>query len=451
MAITDEQVRAVLPTNPDSLLSGYVDYAQCLVPSPHVFHLGVGLTLLASGCPMSLAIEQVFDHTVKPHMWNLIVGGPACGKTQAVNVGRDLLATVTASLPGGRKSKHNPLGADPRTEEGLRKSLQQRPRQLLLYNDYGSFLGGTSGDHNTNYRAKIRDTLTEIFDGDAYEAVKANDEINIPPTRLSLLGAVTPTQLRLHTTLADWETGFLSRHAILMGAPTMGRDDFTPPPRNDPYTSGLREWLLQELTLRCNPDALFQYEGGVEQRHPVAGQCVGKTRAAHEAWLQLLEDLKVYEPEVDPRLRPSIRRIRLMAAKAALLLSYDYGGAMKSNGEEWELHEDTMVPACDIARLYAQSLVDVSACIAVNQDMIVCNQILEALPADGSWIHRGVILKKVGLLSRSAKFFLETLEERGEIELHNEQSGHQYVRLVEGGAPPEFDYGVVAESLDDVG
>lgn len=452
MAITDEQVRTVLPSNPDSILTRYVKYAQRLVPSPHIYHVGVGLNLLSAVCPESLKLSRVFDMDVYPNMWNLLIGDSASGKTLAVVEGQRLLRSVVAALPGGNGSKLSPMGGDPRTEEGFRKSLERKPRQVLIYPDFGSFLGGTSGSHENNYRAKVRDMMVEVFDCLGYEGEKANDSIRIPPTRLSIMGGVTPSQLRAHTVMLDWDGGFMSRFMTFVGKPTPDREDFQPIRPDDPAQMERENWLASRLLLRCDPATIFDYnDGEPPETHPVPGYCRGMTVDAQMKWREFVHQLKGYEQDVDVRMGGCVRRVRVMAQKIALILSYDYGGAAMSNGDEWQLGVEELEPACGIALLHAQSLVGLTQSIAVNQNMLICNQILEKLPPDGEWLHRGVLMKRVGLLSRETKYFLETLEERGEIELFSESSGHQYVRLIEGGAPPEFDYGVVAEGMDNVG
>ena len=429
MAITDQQVLSLLPTSDVSFVRGYVEYASQLVPSPLIFHVGAALGLMASVCPMNLWHSGHVEMDVYPNLWPMLIGPSATGKTQAINIARKIMAEAIRRMP----QKCSPKGGDPRTEEGLLKSLRNRPRQIIIYDDFGSFLGSTAGAHDNNYRAKVRDLMTQVFDCQAYEGEKAHETVVLEPSRLSILAPCTPAHLRTHTTMLDWDNGFMTRFMTFVGEPSFDREDFTPAKPDDVAEFG--EWLAKLLAQRADPD---------HEEALIPGNCVGITPDALAYWKSWQKTIRDYEQSVDVRMAGCVRRVRLMAQKCALILSYDYGAAAMSCGNDWMIELDVMEPACGLAATHAQNLVEMTKTIAVNPDMIICNQIIDALPEDGAWIHRGKLLQKVGLLSRNIRFYLETLQERGEIETTNVDS-HQWVRKIEGGKPPEWEPSVAEE------
>lgn len=394
MAISDERALAALPRNDNSFLEGYVQYCRLKTPSPLVYHLGVGLGLLAVSCREDYVIEHVFPSDIYPNFWGLLIGKSASGKTQAINqTGSKFLDLAGPNFKLG----------DPRSEEGFRKSLKKQGRRVLLYPEFQSFLGATAGNSDSNYRAKIRDALTEIFDSNEYTGEKANETIELRNLRVSLIGACTPTGLRNRTTMDDWDGGFMSRFCMFYGAPDKEKKFFVPTENDD--TAAVREWLIDSLAMRMHP-------GNEYHRKP--GRCRGLTKAAREFEFDWLQKISNLESSVDPRFEGCMRRVPLIGQKIAAILAWDHGAAWHANGEDWEMDLDVLEPACAIADLHADTLIDFITVIPANESMAVLNQILDAIPSD-SWISTGELLRKCGLLKRQFWMYMETLEERGDV------------------------------------
>lgn len=147
MPVTDEEAAAVVPAN--SWIRRYVIHAVKQTSAPLVYHLGVGVTLLGTTCP--LAYGMSYAGTLRANNFCLLVGRSGEDqKSSALAVGKELLDDAAAPL----------IGDFPGSPEGLLDSLQRRPSQFIPISEFGKFLSSAQ----RGYFEPIKTLLADVWD-----------------------------------------------------------------------------------------------------------------------------------------------------------------------------------------------------------------------------------------------------------------------------------------------
>ena len=396
-----------------SLLYQFVRYGFRFNRAPAGYYAMVALPLLAACAPVSLrSSPDAFLEETNPNVFVLVVGPSGSKKTRAINLGRRLLA---AANPGC-------IGDDPGSEEALYKQLHEKPTQVIVYPEFAQLLSNTSGGKD-NYREKIRDALTGWFDGIDQGRRKVKTRTPVENPRLSLLGGCTPRHLEDRTTLYDWEGGHNSRYIVYYHPERAQRQLWGQP---DP---AMEQWLIGQLQARST----------IQQ----AGRCLGMTPDAKTRWAQWNEDVESRTDQVDERLAGAVSRLPLHAAKIAILLSWDYGGAAVG---PWAIDLNVIEPAIALTELHLRSVLLLAQRIAATPDARWMNALVNAVPP-GPSVALGEILERVPLAKKQALLYLETLTERRKLkrlEPTSVEGSAYYQRQEDGDFAPYV--GPVAES-----
>ena len=110
--VTEEDVVRALPEN--GFVRNYVIHAMKQTTAPLCYHLGVGLTLLSTTCPINYGMW--YAGALRPNMFTLLIGRSGeDNKSSALNVGQGLLFSAAPDL----------IGDYPGSAEGLRFIKQQ--------------------------------------------------------------------------------------------------------------------------------------------------------------------------------------------------------------------------------------------------------------------------------------------------------------------------------------
>jgi hypothetical protein len=233
--------------------------------------------------------------------------------------------------------------------------------------------------------------------------------------RLSIVGACTPVHLEDRTTLYDWEGGHNSRYLVFYFPGRARKQLWGSPDYN------LEDWLSGQLQVR----------GAITD----AGKCLGMDPAAKARWQEWNDDIDRRTQQADARLEGTISRIPLLAAKTAVLLAWDYGGASVG---DWAVDLAVLEPAIAMAELHLKSVQILISNIATTPEGRWMNSLRNAIPP-GEKIALGEILRRVTLTKKQALVFLETLVERRELKRYEPiaiNGPAYYERLINEGFEP---------------
>lgn len=406
--ITEQEVDAVLAVLPASnWLRVYVDYASSRVPSHKLYHVGTGLALLAACASAGVNGEGPgFLTETFSNFYSLIVGRSALAqKTIALNVGRKLLIEAASTV----------VGPDPGSEEALFKSLAAQRVQIVFYPEMGAWLANTTGADN--YRAKLRDAFTGVYDGISEPRTTARSgTVPMRDPRLSLLGACTPAHLEVGTRNVDWEGGFMSRFMICY-ADRAERRHPLPPPFDLKDAQAWLVLVLREVLRNSSP-----------------GACQGLTQDALALWTQWVESMdQRIEQILDPRSSASWSRSKLIACKIGLLLTAASGYVRQ--GQPWSVDVSHVHVACCLTELHLRALEALLPNIAPTEEGAELRRVLNAVGT--TWGSLGEISQRLQMNLRRCLEYLATLSEWGVVEKVAHE-GATFFRRVQDGAPRQW-------------
>ena len=385
MAVTELEAVAALP--PDGWVRRYVVHAIKQTTSPLVYHIGVGLTMLAVTCPLSYGMT--YAGLLRANNFCLLVGRSGeDNKSSALNVGREILDAAASTL----------IGEYPGSPEGLIESLAITPSQLVPISEFGRFLSAAQG----GYYEPMKTLLADLWDAQPIQRVRANNRITrVDNPRLSIAAACSIPYLEKHTLAEDWTGGFMGRWMVLYGQ----RERIDPDPVGDRTDF---DWLADQLRARAT--------------QPSAGFCLGLDPAAKILWNQWFMDVS---NRVLPGNIIGIRaRAPTIARKIALLYGWDFGPAML--GQPWEITPDILDPAIKLTELHIKSLVDLSGMIAEHHDARMRRAVIQAIDSFGGVANLGEILSIMKTRKRVVSEILDSLLEEKKVSITSTAIGQAY-------------------------
>ena len=357
-------------------LRRYVVHALKQTTAPLVYHIGVGITILGTTCPLAYGMH--YAGPLRANNFCLLVGRSGEDmKSSALSVGKDILDKAAAPL----------IGDFPGSPEGLIDSLSRRPSQFIPISEFGKFLSAAQ----RGYFEPTKTLLADLWDAQSTQRTKANNKvIRVPHPRLSIGAACSIPYLEKHTLSEDWTGGFMGRWLVLYGK--RERDD--PDPVGDQTDM---QWLVDEVRNRATTTK--------------AGWCNGLEPSAQQYWADWYNDV------TNRRLPDNIIGIRsrapTMARKIALVLGWDYGNALIA--QPWLMGLDLLEPAIAITELHIKSLIHLSEVIAEHSDARFRRSVVQAILAFNGIATLGQILGVLKTTKRKVVEMLDSLMEEGRV------------------------------------
>lgn len=386
--VSDAEVFAALPQRPDSFLYQFVTNGYLRLPTPAIAQTALALSLLSSLCPLGYVIDDnVFSTKTFPNLYALIVAPSGTQKTNAIKIFYEILATMAPGV----------LGPDPGSEEKLIEGLTKQPIQLLVYSEFASWLQNTGGAKD-NYRRAIKEQVVNLHDCMAQPRAKMKSALPLIDYRLSLIGACTPSHIETHTTVPDYEQGFMSRFFFAFGEGSTDREivAFDPTPENLYRSAWLMSWVQAVMA----------------DRH--VAPCAGWDDGVREQWLTWQRTWRSAHRDLGSRFEGIVSRVPMFAAKIMMILAFDWGYIRGST--PWLISEELVTSAIRIARLHAKGALLAAKTAAPNARARVMREVCASIPLD-SWAPVGMILdRNPGMLLREVKEILETLKARCMVE-----------------------------------
>jgi hypothetical protein len=381
------ELESAVAVPPTGFVREYVLHGMKQTTAPLVYHLGVGLTILASTCPLNYGAH--YAGSLRANQFCLLVGRSGEDqKSSALAIGRELLFEAAAPL----------VGDFPGSPEGLIDSLARAPSQMIPISEFGKFLASAQ----RGYFEPIKTLLADLWDSQPIQRTKANNRvIRVDNPRLSIVAACSIPYLEKHTLAEDWSGGFMGRWCVLYGK----RERTNPDPIGDRTKI---PWLVDQLRVRATT--------------PAAGWCVGLDEGAKRLWRDWFFDIS------NRRLPDNIVGIRAraptIARKVALLYGWDYGPAIM--GAPWRISIDLLEPAIAFTELHIKSLVGLSDVIAEHKDARLRRSVLTAIENHDGLATLGEILSRLKMRKRPIVETLDALAEEGRVSRVKTPVGYAY-------------------------
>jgi hypothetical protein len=372
--VTEAEAACAVPKS--GWLRTYVLHAIQQTTAPLIYHLGVGITILGTTCPLAYGMQ--YAGPLRANNFCLLVGRSGEDqKSTALSVGKKILDAAAAPL----------IGDFPGSPEGLIDSLARRPSQFIPISEFGKFLSSAQ----RGYFEPTKTLLAELWDSLATQRTKANNKtIRVDNPRLSIGAACSIPYLEKHTLAEDWTGGFMGRWMVLYGK--RERDD--PNPTGDDTH---KQWLCDELRNRATTST--------------AGWCEGMTPAADSLWTDWYNDI------TNRHLPDNIIGIRSrapsMARKIALVYGWDFGAAPL--GQPWRMDLDVLEPAINLAELHIKSLIHLAEVIAEHPDARLRRSVMLAILQFKGVASLGEILSVMKMRKRPIVEMLDALMEEGRV------------------------------------
>jgi hypothetical protein len=407
---TEADVVRLISAMPDGFVPVYVKWTMQQTDAPAAYNLATALSLLAAVIPPHLHVKGLPDGDLYGNMYTLLVGRQGVErKSTAIRYGVRILEDA---VPGRR-------GNAPGSPEGLITSLDEKPQQLLVYEDMATLFTTTQQRTGGNYMAGLKGYLLPLFDCAPVERQRARVLQRVEEPRLSILGGVNRPILDTYVDQADWETGFTSRFFAMYA-----ERERTVHVRNE--LPAVREWLVTWLT---NMAALADTE-------TAWGDCLGLSPGAHRYLTAFTHAVEVTTPTgggAASRTCGPRARVRTQALKIALLLSlssnYGWPSSPGSQGADWHIPENIMRASIQIALMGFTGALAITASGADGLDMQKRQNVLDAVQTQ--WTSVGSILLAGRVLSSRCRDILRTLELEGSIEKRVAPSGDMEYRRIE--------------------
>jgi hypothetical protein len=294
----------------------YHGYASPITEAPEIYHLFVGMSLIAAACGRNIYLP-FGSQRIYPNVWVILVGTSSnLKKSTAINIGKTILTNVdpTVILPTEF------------SREALLELLQNKPRGLFCWNEFG----GVLAQFELNYMAGTKEMMTDLFDCPMeHRRILKKQEIIITEPCISIVSASTLEWLTSKVKEQDVRSGFLARFIYVPGRSRSKLLPFPPRPNLEDRTE-----LIHQL----------------KQIATVKGEVslTSDARKHYEVWYA--DSDRVLSQETDTeRLSPFFSRLQTYAFKFAMIYQI-------SENRSLQIEEENMMRACQLVQLLRRNV-----------------------------------------------------------------------------------------------
>lgn len=213
-----------MPRKLESWVDAFVAYTDP-IPSPEIFRRWAGLATLAAAIERKMWVHT-FGRDLFPNLYVVLVGGPAAGKTFAIDIAQDLFD----ELKEHKKAKSNLSRA------ALMDQLNNAERRIVITTNIPPVTMFNSLFIASNelsvllpaYDPEMLSVLTDIYDCKRYGEAKRTQkiEINIAKPQFNILAGTTPSFLNEFMHEGAWDQGFISRVMMVYSGYADRKDPF---------------------------------------------------------------------------------------------------------------------------------------------------------------------------------------------------------------------------------
>lgn len=385
--ISDRQVQLVLPAS--GFLRRYVDWAHQWIPAPDAYHLLCGMVLLAQTVPADFYFPG--ERELYPNTYGLLVGrSSTANKGRAIGGARSVL----------EKALPDVIMDHPGSPEACLECLLDKDPQLIVYEEFGTFLA--SSEHGQ--LAPLREKFTDIYDctmqsRSLIRNLKNGHKTKRVSPRLSVLAGCATPFLETYTLEIDWEGGFLGRFFTVNATYEDGPEKGYGPACEE--VRGHLVTLLQELK-KASRSVFYE------------PRCQGRSRLAQAAWVEWMEKTTKRAREAPGVVQAAVARARGHAVKIALLLAWDEG--IPQEGARWQISPEQQETAQAISELHIESVTEIAEGLAPDRDGRDVRIMLRAFSATKPRTFGEALARATGLNHRRGEEGFRTLRVTGRIQ-----------------------------------
>ena len=184
------------------------------IPSPKIFRLWAAIATISGALERRIWSPSYATRPTRSNLFITLAGAPGCGKTEAINLCRDLLLSV----------KDLQMAPDNPTPATFFDALEEAKREKVINNDiifYSamSVCARELGVLLPKYDSGFLSALSDIYDClDTYTAPRRTTKsVSIDRPTVSIVAGVTPAYLGEILPEAAWGQGFCSRMLFIYG------------------------------------------------------------------------------------------------------------------------------------------------------------------------------------------------------------------------------------------
>lgn len=397
----------------DALIKDYKTWAAQATDAPEQYHeLSIFIALSALICA-GLYIKVEWGE-MAPNLWGLILGeSTLTRKTTAMRLATDMLNDIDPEL----------IVASHASPEGLFSALSHRPQRVsVFYKDEVSEL--FSSINHKDYMAGLQEAFTQLYDvPKVLSRVLRKETITISEPYFIFFGGGIRDEV--YSLLNDRyiTSGFLPRFLIVSGENDLSRIRRTGPPSQ--ISTERKDRILQSLA-----DLRERYNISVPVT--IAGQTVDMTSrieakltdGAWEIFWDIEEKLTLAgaNSDVAAVALPMFTRLGFSALKMSLLIAASRRSPTSAN--------QLIVEASDIkqAAFYVQKWGHYSVDLLLNAGKTTTEKMIDrslTCIRRKEGMTKSEFMQRLHLSAKDAKELIETLVQRGLIDLKKHGNGHR--------------------------
>lgn len=397
----------------DAFIKEYKDWAKVATDAPEQYHeLSVFIALSAIICSgLYLRVEW---GEIVPNLWGLMLGeSTLTRKTTAMRLATDMLNEIDDSL----------VVATDGSAEGLLTALSTRPQRVsIFYKDEVS--GFFDSINRKDYLAGLPETLTQLYDVPKILARRLRKEtITISEPYFIFFGGGIRDKVYSLLNEEYFLSGFLPRFLVVSGENDLTRIRRTGPPSQS--STERKDHILQtlaDLRERYNTTASITLLG---QTVALPSRIEAKlTDDAWEFFGEIEEKLTSTGAESDLQMvaLPTFSRMSFSILKMGMLVAASRRAPTAAN--------QLMVEKKDIqqAALYVQKWGHYTIELITNSTKASSEKVIDRamkLVKNKEGITKAEFMQRMHLSARDARDLIDTLVQRGMLELKTHGRGHR--------------------------
>lgn len=378
-------------------LADYVEYGTQITDAPPIFHLAVGISMLATACGNRVTFVGGGNRTHWPNLYILFVAPSGLmRKSTSIDIGLNLLRKINTDLV---------LPNETSREEFLRM-LSGKPEAVIRESEFASALAR----YDRDYMGGMKQLLTDLWDcQDEYtRRIKGREgtgeKLIIKRPSLNYLAASTVEWLIDALDENDLKSGFLARFLIFPASSEGQWVSFFADCEAD-----IEGRLLKTLA------ALSRMPGATVDFRPVY--------KPFNAWGKEMKELaRIARPEMGG----FYSRLSLFTAKLMAVMLVSEQGAQRSYVAE-EKHLDAARTLGEWLRVKYDELLEQK--LVFSREERIMQKILDTVRKDGKaeW---HIALKRSHLKAADFERYMTTLLQRNEIKVVSESTRGRPAKMI---------------------
>lgn len=190
---------------PYGFIKNYVDYASQCTDAPPGYHAISILGFVANAIAADHDLD-VDGEIIPLHNFHLIVGESGNRKSAAIKRAERIVRPRYQLAKFGRRIWF----PESSTPEGIMEALGEDPNRIMLLSEWSELVS----QGKAQYWQHTPQFFELLYDRIPVKRLKMRKPVDIERPCMTILGASTPSLVKQHTILGDWEGGKMARYLI---------------------------------------------------------------------------------------------------------------------------------------------------------------------------------------------------------------------------------------------